>query len=935
MRLICVSSSTLCLCLLLLATSALSAVLGIDYGQEYTKASLVAPGIPFEIVLTSDSKRKDASGITFKKVGSKDIERVYGNSASGLMVRFPQHSAFYLKPLLGQSLDESVASVSDYLDQHSGPALIPSNNNRSTIALSLHNETYPIEEIIAMSFANIKSRASALLASNSGSGYVKDTAVTIPVHYTIEQRRAIEDAVEIAGLRLIALVNDGVAVAVNFASNRQFDEKKQYHVIYDVGAGSTTATLVSIQQGEIVDQGSRVPKTGTIIDVLGVGYDEELGGHLLTQRVRDILIDKFLAKNTNVKRSSLVSDDRAMNKLWREADRVKMVLSANVDVMSSIESLYDDKDFRSKVARYEFEGASEDLFDRITKPILHSLEPLSGGSAMDVSQVDSIILAGGSVRVPFIQQRLQELAGDSISLSKNVNADEAAVLGATLRGIGISKIFKSKDIQVIDRAIWDYTVSVNDDDNSEQILFGRGTPLGTTKSISLDTLDDDFSLVLEENDREFIRYEAKQVKQAVGNLQSDAKGECINDAVIEAEFMLTHSRTIELSGLWAQCLALDKAVEKPEAVSESLRATEVPEYVAEQDEEEVLVAVEGEDTDIEPSITVSESASTSSGTVTASATATTAQEKVPTIMRKSISTKPKYNGPRPMGAASKQSSSSRLRSMERADYERQSKEAARNDLEAYIYRMRDFFDSLEPDTENAGKGIDQVRECSEWLDNDGQTASVKQLTEKLKNLKQLRRSFEQPSQEQGQEIPIVESVLSDETSGANAAKPTPSPVVGGLLDGLEEIYQAMEEAGLDPTKEYPELGLDMKNLDTYIHGDLEQETKIEDKLEDTANLLREIIALAEKGDEFDEDTKQDLAEKIQQQEAKLKAQQENDARNQEKRLEALKEMIRNAGKSLKMNEMMKTRTVADTVTDTSKQTETPPTSINNPVHDDL
>jgi hypoxia up-regulated 1 len=94
---------------------------------------------------------------------------------------------------LGKSVDE----VASYQTRFPGVSMTPSNNDRDTIAFNFHGETYPIEEVLGMSFANLKARAGQLLAENSGSGYVRDTAITVPYHFTLEQRRALEDAAEI------------------------------------------------------------------------------------------------------------------------------------------------------------------------------------------------------------------------------------------------------------------------------------------------------------------------------------------------------------------------------------------------------------------------------------------------------------------------------------------------------------------------------------------------------------------------------------------------------------------------------------------------------------------------------------------------------------------------------------------------------------------
>lgn len=176
---------------------------------------------------------------------------------------------------------------------------------------------------MAMQFAYVKSLAESLANEK-----VQDVIVTVPAFYSQFERDAVADAIEISGLRTLALINDGTAVAVNYAMTRTFDTP-EYHIVYDAGASSIRATLV---------QFSSDPKTipaGTVIKVLGVGYDRKTGGTELDRRLREILLDLFKAKHGK----DLRGDKRAMAKLWKEAGRVKAILSANSEAMSSVRAL--------------------------------------------------------------------------------------------------------------------------------------------------------------------------------------------------------------------------------------------------------------------------------------------------------------------------------------------------------------------------------------------------------------------------------------------------------------------------------------------------------------------------------------------------------------------------------------------------------------------
>jgi len=169
------------------------------------------------------------------------------------------------------------------------------------------------------------------LAEDLAGETVNEVILTVPPYFSQFERDSVADAIEIAGLKTLALVNDGTAVAVNYAMTRTFTTTPEYHVIYDAGASSTRATVVSFSAAED-------PKTKasyTQINVLGVGYDRNTGGTELDLRLRDILIDSFISKH----RRDIRKDNRGMAKLWKEAGRVKAILSANSDAISTVSSV--------------------------------------------------------------------------------------------------------------------------------------------------------------------------------------------------------------------------------------------------------------------------------------------------------------------------------------------------------------------------------------------------------------------------------------------------------------------------------------------------------------------------------------------------------------------------------------------------------------------
>lgn len=171
------------------------------------------------------------------------------------------------------------------------------------------------------------------LAEHSLNGErVTDVVITVPPFYTQHERDAVIDAAEIAGMKTLALVHDGSAVAVNYAMTRTFSETPEYHVVYDAGASSIRATVVSLSS---VSDGPKSKSSGTQISVAGIGFDRQIGGTELDRRLREILISDFKKKH----KKEIRTDRRGMAKLWKEAGRVKAILSANAEASTSVSHL--------------------------------------------------------------------------------------------------------------------------------------------------------------------------------------------------------------------------------------------------------------------------------------------------------------------------------------------------------------------------------------------------------------------------------------------------------------------------------------------------------------------------------------------------------------------------------------------------------------------
>ncbi|KDN47167.1 actin-like ATPase domain-containing protein [Tilletiaria anomala UBC 951] len=456
-------------------------VVSIDYGTAFMKAALVKPGMPFDVVLSSDSKRKVPSVVAWKQ-----HERLFGSDAENAAGRFPKDTYAAMKLLLGRELSNEQVKQRQAQLYHTD--LVAADNRPEAIGALRTLKTadnqdivYSIEELVGMQLAHMKQLAEATAGEdvkvtypgNIGTFGGLDVVLTVPGYFTAAERQAIFDAAQLAGMKP-RLVSDGAAAATSYALSRTFP-KPEKHMFYDAGAGSTRATIVEFSTQQVKADSvlliGSTQKEATIVDVLSIGWDRQAGGLALDLIVRDILADKFEKTAAGQSLSTpLRQNDRAMAKLLKEGNRVKQILSANAVASSSVEGLAEDMDWRGKVDREEFEDAvrRSGLGKGFTQPISDALQRAD----LSIHDLDSVILVGGSTRVPLVQAALREAGVPESKFAQNVNADEAAAMGAAFYGASYNPQFRMKDIRGYDAN--PYPVLLRDPLNGgkEEVLFG-------------------------------------------------------------------------------------------------------------------------------------------------------------------------------------------------------------------------------------------------------------------------------------------------------------------------------------------------------------------------------------------------------------------------------------------------------------------------------
>ncbi|KXS11061.1 actin-like ATPase domain-containing protein [Gonapodya prolifera JEL478] len=724
-------------------------VLGIDYGAEWFKVALLKPGQgnKYDVVLNSESKRKTKSLVVVK-----GRERLFGTEAINMAVRLPHDSYPSVKTLLGRPYEDPVAV--EYRDTFDNTMV--ADPFRNTVAFE-HNEVdadgnpvtvqYAVEEIVAMQLKHARDQVEV-----SAGELVKDCVITVPRFFNQYERQALLDAAELAGLNVLGLMHDDVAVAINFALNRPdlaTDDKPAYHIFYDSGASSTVAALISFQKPPVNSKGKSSSSTSSAtqeIVVEAVGFDRTLGGHAFDLRLQKHLADAFDKKHGGT--GKVFKNHRAMMKLLREAQKVKEVLSANTETFASIENLMDDLDFRLKVTRTELETITGDLLDRAVRPIQEVLQD----AKLELSDIGSVILHGGCTRVPAIQAALKSLVGED-KVAKNVNSDEAAVMGAVIHGATLSRSFLVRNkMRIRDIASYPidavYNSEPREDGTSKTFrvkLYGKNGTLHSQKlmnfkrstnfewSLEYGFKDEQDATVI--GPQKILTLTTRNLTESIEAVHANETLVISGDPKVKALVHLSDSGILEVKSM---SLFIDVEVSKEKKTF----ADRVLSFFGKKDDN----STEEDSGEGLNAPTTEEGANADNSTTTsANATAAAAKPELKTISLPLNFTVNSLGVPA-MSADVKLLSLKRFEALDAEDFRRRQREEARNGLEAYVYSSRDLLereDILEVTTEAERTSLqEKLASTSDWMYEEGDDAPYSVLKEQLHGLERLRKPLE-------------------------------------------------------------------------------------------------------------------------------------------------------------------------------------------------
>ncbi|XP_031256380.1 heat shock 70 kDa protein 17 [Pistacia vera] len=716
----------------LLSIPSQSAVSSIDLGSEWLKVAVVnlKPGqSPISIAINEMSKRKSPALVSFH-AGT----RLLGEEAAGIIARHPHKVYSQLRDMIGKPYGQ----VKQLIDTLYLPFEIV-EDSRGAVSFKVDDggenggKFYSVEELLAMIFGYAVN-----LAEFHSKVFVKDSVISVPPYFGQVERKGLLQAAELAGINVLALVNEHSGAALQYGIDKDFSNGSRHVIFYDMGATTTYAALVYFSAYKAKEFG----KTASVnqFQVKDVRWDPELGGQNMELRLVEYFADEFnkqVGNGVDVRKSP-----KAMAKLKKQVKRTKEILSANTAAPISVESLYDDRDFRSTITRDKFEELCEDLWEKSLTPLKEVLKH----SGLKVDEIYAVELIGGATRVPKLQAKLQEYLGRT-ELDRHLDADEAIVLGASLHAANLSDGIKlNRKLGMLDGSSYGFVVELDGpdlvkDDNTRQSLVQRMKKLPSKMFRSIiHNKDFEVSLAYESDDLlppgvispVFAKYDVSGLtdtteKYSSRNLSSPIKA--------NLHFSLSRSGILSLDRADA-VIEITEWVEVPKKNLTVENATSSPNISLETGAEN---SSEGSNENLHSD---GDPINSSNSTVEEPNIIDQPTEKKLKKRTFRIPLKIVEKTAGPGMSFSKEAlaeAKAKLEALDKKDAERRRTAELKNNLESYIYATKEKLETTEFEKISTGEErqtfIVKLDEVQDWLYMDGEDATAKEFEERLDSLK--------------------------------------------------------------------------------------------------------------------------------------------------------------------------------------------------------
>lgn len=422
-------------------------IIGIDLGTTNSCVSVMEGNEPV-VIANDEGRRTTPSVVAFLKNG----ERKVGDPAKRQAITNPQNTISSVKRFMGRRFDEVTEESS-----HWSYKVVKGDNN--TVRIDIDGRLYTPQEISAMVLQKMKKTAEDYLGQE-----VNEAVITVPAYFNDAQRQATKEAGEIAGLNVRRIVNEPTAAALAYGLDKK--GKDQKIAVFDLGGGTFDISVLELGDG--------------VFEVKSTNGDTHLGGDDFDKVIMDWLADEFKADEA----IDLRKDPMALQRLKEAAEKAKIELSSsseteiNLPYVTAVDGV--PKHLVKKLTRAKFESLADKLFDRCLRPCEIALKD----AGLNASQIDEVILVGGSTRIPKVQEIVEKFFGKKPN--KGVNPDEVVAVGAAIQGAVLTG--EVKDVLLLD--VTPLSLGIETMGGVMTRLIDSNTTIPTKKSETFSTASD-------------------------------------------------------------------------------------------------------------------------------------------------------------------------------------------------------------------------------------------------------------------------------------------------------------------------------------------------------------------------------------------------------------------------------------------------------------